>query len=187
MRALKTGFGILAAAALLYAMRVTTPNYDGRVAPIVEHGRLGGGYIEGRRFSARVDAVETARRLRFARAPSTIEERDTSGIWVVVRAQAMAAYEPTFIGSAELLTRDGRRYQQTARVPTVAPLFAGRELQPAVAEHGVFVFELPADALVGASLVLAANRIAPLDSALRFDLALTAAPAAREFVDLPRP
>ena len=179
--------GFVAAAALLLAMRMTTPNYDGRVAPIVEHGRIGGDYIVGRRFAARVDRVESARRIRFARTASAVEDRDSGGVWIIVHASAMAMQEPTMIGSAALLTRDGRRYAQTARLPATAPLLGARELQPAIADSGIFVFELPADAVAGAALVLAANRIAPLDSELRIDLGLATAPAPRDTFDLVRP
>ncbi|HSX60118.1 MAG TPA: hypothetical protein VLF18_07970 [Tahibacter sp.] len=179
--------GFIIAAALLLAMRMTTPNYDGRVAPIVERGRIGGDYAIGRRFAARAERVEAAQRIRVARLGATLEERDTSGVWIIVHASAMAMREPTTIGAASLRTRDGRRYAQTARLPSVAPLMSTRELQPAIADSGVFVFELPADAVAGATLVLAANRIDPLDSELQIDLGLTAAPAARDVYDLVRP
>lgn len=178
--------GAVLAAALLLAMRMTTPNYDGRVAPIVERGRIGGDYVTGRRFAARADRVETAQRVRFARA-SRVEERDSSGIWVIVHASAMAMQEPTSIGSAALITREGKRYAQTARLPSMAPLLGVRELQPGIADGGVFVFEVPADAVAGSTLALAANRIAPLDSELRIDLGLVVAPTPREFFDLVRP
>jgi hypothetical protein len=179
--------GFLTAAALLLAMRMTTPNYDVSVAPIVEHGRLGAGDVAGRRFAARAERVETARRVRFVRNVSTVEERDTSGVWVIVHVSAMATQEPVSIGSAALLTRDGRRYTQTTRLPTMPPLLGVRELQPGIRDSGVFVFELPADAVAGTTLLLAANRIAPLDSELRIDLGIRTAPMPGDTFDLVRP
>lgn len=179
--------GFALAAALLLAMRMTTPNYDGRVAPIAAHGRIGAGDVDGRRFSARAERVETAHRIRFARLASTIEERDSSGVWLIVHASAMATQEPVSIGSAVLLTRDGRRYVQTTRLPAAAPLLGVRELQPGIRDSGVFVFELPADAVAGTTLLLAANRIAPLDSEVRIDLRLDAAPTPAATFDLVRP
>lgn len=181
--------GIVAASALLLAMRESMPNYNARMAPIVERGTLGE-YVHGRRFAARVEAVQAARVLRFARsasAPESLEQRDSGGVWLIVRASAMATQEPTLIGSAAILTRDGRRYEQSGRLYNAPPTLAVRELQAGIASTGVLIFELPADALVGARLVLAANRIDPLDSELQIDLALATAPLPREFYDLVRP
>jgi hypothetical protein len=175
----------LAALALLLAMRESIPNYNGRMAPIVERGAPGE-YVAGRRFALRVDAVESARVIRFARTPSAIEQRDTSGVWLIVQASAMATHEPQLIGSAALLTRDGRRYVHSGRFPATPPLLGARELQPGVASSGVFVFELPADAVAGATLVAAANRIDLLDSELRIDLGLATAPSPRDHYDLVR-
>lgn len=174
--------------AMLLAMRESMPNYNARMAPIVERGAPGE-YVHGRRFAARVTAVETARMLRFARSgtPDSVEQRDSSGVWLIVQASAMAVQEPTLIGSAAILTRDGRRYEQSGRLYNAPPTLAARELQAGVASAGVLIFELPVDALAGARLALAANRIDPLDSELQIDLALAAPPLPREFYDLVRP
>lgn len=178
--------GLLVSAALLLAMRETMPTYDARVGPIVEHGKPGE-FVHGRRFAARVDAVATASRLRFARQGDTPEQRDSSGIWLIVQASAMAAHEPMLIGSAAVLTRDGRRYDSSGRLYTAPGQLTTRELQPGVASQGLLIFELPADAVAGASLVLAANRLDRLDSELQIALGLDQAPAPREFHDLVRP
>jgi hypothetical protein len=178
--------GLLISAALLLAMRETTPNYDARVGPVIERGKPGK-FVHGRRFAARVDAVATASRLRFTRAADTVEQRDSSGTWLIVQASAMAVREPSLIGSAAILTRDGRRYDTSGRLYTAPGQLTARELQPGVASQGLLIFELPADAVAGATLVLAANRLDRLDSELRIALGLTTAPAPREFYDLVRP
>lgn len=178
--------GVLIAAALLLAMRETTPNYDARVGPVIERGKPGE-FVHGRRFAARVDAVATASRLRCARQGDTPEQRDSSGIWLIVQASAMAAHEPTLIGSAAVMTRDGRRYDSSGRLYTAPGQLTTRELQPGVASQGLLIFELPADAVAGASLVLAANRLDRLDSELQIALGLDSAPTPREFYDLVRP
>lgn len=178
--------GLLVAAALLLAMRETTPNYDARVGPIVERGKPGE-FVHGRRFAARVDAVTTASRLRFARSGDAMEQRDSSGTWLIVQASAMAVREPLLIGSAAILTRDGRRYDSSGRLYTAPGQLTLRELQPGVSGQGLLIFELPADAVAGASLVLAANRLDRLDSELHISLGLDTAPAPREFYDLVRP
>lgn len=178
--------GLLVAAALLLGMRETTPNYDDRVGPVIERGKPGE-FVHGRRFAARVDSVTSASRLRFTRMADAVEQRDSSGIWLIVQASAMAVQEPTLIGSAAVLTRDGRRYDSSGRLYTAPGQLSTRELQPGVASQGLLVFELPADAVAGATLVLAANRLDRLDSELRIDLGLATAPAPREFYDLVRP
>lgn len=182
----RVAFGLLLAAALLLAMRETTPNYDARTGPIIERGKPGE-FVRGRRFAARVDAVVTASHLRFTRAGDAVEQRDSSGTWLIVQASAMAAREPSLIGSAAILTRDGRRYDSSGRLYAAPPQLTTRELQPGVASQGLLIFELPADAVAGASLVLAATRLDRLDSELQIALGLDTAPAPREFYDLVRP
>lgn len=178
--------GLLAAAALLLAMRETLPNYDARVGPIVERGSTGE-FVHGRRFAARVDAVTAATQLRVARTGDALEQRDTSGTWLIVQASAMALREPLVMGSAAILTRDGRRYDSTDRLYSAPGQLTARELQPGVASQGLLIFELPADAVAGSTLVLAANRLDRLDSELHIALGLDRTPRPREFYDLVRP
>ena len=116
-----------------------------------------------------------------------MEQRDSSGVWLIVQASAMAVQEPTLIGSAAILTRDGRRYDSSGRLYTAPAQLSTRELQPGVASQGLLIFELPAEAVAGATLALAANRLDRLDSELRIDLGLDQAPTPREFYDLVRP
>lgn len=179
------GWTVLALA-LLLAMRESTPNYDALVGPLVQRGRSGE-YLAGRRFEARVDAVHAARLIRYERRPDSVEQRDSSGVWLVVEASARATQVPVTLGNAQLLTRDGRRYAQSGRLPLSPPLLAARELQPGIESRGVLLFELPADALAGAVLALSENRLSRLDSELHIDLGLAVAPAPREFYDLVRP
>jgi hypothetical protein len=177
---------VLVSLALLLAMRESIPNYDGMTGPIVERGVLGE-WKQARRFAARADAVLTARAIRTEKTgvPESLSRHDTSGVWLVVDATAKAVDEPVSIGKAQILTRDGRRYARTERLGSTRQL-SGAELQPGIESRGVLVFELPADQVAGATLVLADSPIAILDSELRLDLRLAAAPAPREFYDLVR-
>ena len=179
---------VLLALAILYAMRATIPNYDGQMAPILVRGKAGE-FVASRRFSARVDGVETAREVRFARigARDDVDRRDTGGVWLIVRASAMATQTPLTINGADIVTRDGRRYQQSGRLYNAPQQLTSRELQPGVASEGVLLFELPADAVAGATLALTENRyLTMLDSELRIDLGLDKAPEPRDAYDLVR-
>lgn len=178
---------LLVSLALLLAMRESIPNYNGMTGPIIERGALGA-WTYARRFAARADAVTTARLVRYEKTGVTesLAQHDTSGVWLVVDVTAKAADEPLMLGKAQILTRDGRRYARTERLGGGARQLSGVELQPGIESRGAIVFELPADQIVGAQLVLADSPIAILDSELRIDLAITAAPTPRDVYDLVR-
>ena len=176
---------VVAALALLYAMRASIPNYDGMTGAIVERGAFGA-WAQGRRLAARADGATTARVVRYAKAGSTdaLAEHDTGGVWLVVDVTAKAVAEPVTIARAQIETRDGRRYARTERLG--ARQLSSVELQPGVEARGVLVFELPANAIAGARLVLADTPFSLLDSELSLDLALAAAPTPAAHYDLVR-
>lgn len=181
-------FYVLVALGLLYAMRASIPNYNGQMAPVLVRGKPGE-YVEGRRFSARVDGTETARVVRYPRigARDDVESRDTSGVWLAVRVSAMARQTPVTINGADIVTSDGRRYQQSGRLYNAPPQLTSRELQPDIASDGVLLFELPADALPGAALALTENRfLTMLDAEVRIDLRIDKTPTPRDSYDLVR-
>ena len=178
---------VLASLALLLAMRESIPNYNGMTGPIVERGAFGA-WVEARRFAARADSVTTARVIRYAKsgAPDTIAQHDTSGVWLIVDVTARSIDAPLMLAKAQIATRDGRRYARTERLNIGARQLSSIELQPGIESLGVFVFELPADQIAGAQLVLADAPFAILDAEVHIDLALKAAPQTQDFYDLVR-
>ena len=152
----------LSIGAILFMWR-TTPGFVRITAPFVTHGESGE-WVNTRTFGVRVDKAYLIRTLRHTRFGRT-EERTSSGVWVIVKVDAVAVHEASMIGAFALQTGDGRRYQHTGRVrlPHKVGLL-GRELQPEMPVAALLVFEVPEDAVAKLTLIAAEREIPHLTS-----------------------
>jgi hypothetical protein len=177
-RTIAHAVALLAAAAALWAMQRSTPNYT-RLLAAVETRAVVGEFARGRVLAVRVDGVDLAKTLEVDHLGK--REFGSSGVWLIVHASASATREPARIGAAAIETVDGRRYVQSGRPTMGTRLLSRIDLQPDVVERGDLVFELPAAALAGAHLVVSAAPfgLAPMDSVLRIPLGLDDADVAR--------
>jgi hypothetical protein len=172
-------FALLAAAVIVFMSR-TTPGYVEITAPFVIRG-ASGDWVNARTFGLRVEKshlVRTIRQKRFRR----IEERTTSGVWVIVRVDAVAIKHPTMLANLALLTRDGKRYRHSERVYLPAQIgLIGRDLQPEMPTPALLVFEVPEQAIQQLELAAAEGEFTTLDSEVRIPLTMPA--SIRESVD----
>jgi hypothetical protein len=173
------------ACGLLWAMQTTTPNYT-RLLGAIESRGASGELVRGRSLALRVDGIELAHALNVPR-PGGARVLDSGGIWLIVHASANAIEKPERIAAAAVEASDGTRYLQSDRPGFARGLLAAKDLQPDVPEQGDLVFELPADALAGADLLVSAKPfgLAPLDSVLRIHLDLDRDALKRRIASIP--
>jgi hypothetical protein len=161
--------GLLLAAGGLVLMSRTTPGFVDLTAPFVSRGEPGE-WVNTRTFGVRVDKpylVRTLRQKRFGR----VEERTTSGVWVIVKVEALAIRQPGMIGAFALETSDGKRYQHTERVNLSAQVgLLGRELQPEMPVPALLVFEVPESRIADLTLIAGERDIPHLTSEARIPL-----------------
>lgn len=175
---------LIAAVGGIVLMSRTTPGFVELTAPFVTRGEPGE-WVNTRTFGLRVDKphlVRTLRQQRFGRS----EERTTSGVWVIVKVDAVAIRHPGMIGAFALETRDGKRYQHTERVRLPAQVgLLGRELQPEMPVPALLVFEVPESQISDLTLVAGEREIPHLTSEARIPLRWSdPKPAIRDSVDL---
>lgn len=178
--------GWLVAVGAIVLMSRTTPGFVDLTAPFVSRGEQGE-WVNTRTFGLRVDKphlVRTLKQTRFGR----LEERTTSGVWVIVKVDAVAIREPGMIGAFALETRDGKRYQHTERVRLASQVgLLGRELQPEMPVPALLVFEVPESQISHLTLIAGEREIPHLTSEARIPLQWSDSnPAAliRDSVDL---
>ncbi|GAA3843024.1 hypothetical protein GCM10022226_77400 [Sphaerisporangium flaviroseum] len=133
-------------------------------APLTSHAAAGGVAVTGR-FSARLEKVVAARSLRLLTTSTdpetgrvTIKKSGrvgTQDVFIVVTIGATSPGDPTRLDDAWLRTADGVEYAATDRV---GPAFTlpHRPVQNGWWVDVVFVFEIPPEALAGASIVVSA-------------------------------
>jgi hypothetical protein len=178
--------GLLVAVCVIVFMSRTTPRWVDLTAPFVSRGESGE-WVNTRTFGLRVDKpylVRTLRQQRFGR----VEERTTSGVWVIVKVDAVAIREPGMIGAFALETRDGKRYQHTERVRLASQIgLLGRELQPEMPVPALLVFEVPENRIEALTLIAGEREIPHLTAEARIPLQWSDANPAgsiRDSVDL---
>lgn len=178
--------GLLLAAGAIVFMSRTTPGFVDLTAPFVSRGEPGE-WVNTRTFGLRVDKphlVRTLRQQRFGR----VEERTTSGVWVIVKVDAVAIRQPGMIGAFALETRDGKRYQHTERIRLSSQVgLLGRELQPEMPVPALLVFEVPESQVKDLTLIAGEREIPHLTSEARIPLRWSEpnpASAIRDSVDL---
>ncbi|MFI7617231.1 hypothetical protein ACIBP6_39015 [Nonomuraea terrae] len=104
--------------------------------------------VDARRFTVRVDSVVAAKSIE--NYSTTI---GTDHLFLVVNASATSSRKPYKLAQAVLLTADGKKFDATDRVDNAVTL-PNTWVQPDIWVSGRFVFEVPASALPGASVVI---------------------------------
>ncbi|WP_327087845.1 hypothetical protein OIE66_36850 [Nonomuraea sp. NBC_01738] len=135
----------LAGAAIAAQVYALTPNEID--APLTAAGSMGD-EVDAWRFSVKADSVTTAKAVQTDAKTVPAEQ-----FFLVVGLSATSAKEPTNIARPTLLTADGNSYTVTDKVDT-SRLITRPFVQPGFWIGGYAVFEVPADALEGARIVL---------------------------------
>ncbi|GAA4975250.1 hypothetical protein HD597_009414 [Nonomuraea thailandensis] len=104
--------------------------------------------VDARRFTARVDSFSVAKGIQDN--SSTI---GTDNLFLVIAVSAKSSLKPYHMREAVLVTADGKRFATTDRVDSSLTL-AHTWVQPDIWVSGRVVFEVPASALPGASVLL---------------------------------
>ncbi|TYB69922.1 hypothetical protein FXF51_07160 [Nonomuraea sp. PA05] len=104
--------------------------------------------VDARRFTARVDSFSVAKAIESS--SSTI---GTDNLFLIVMVSAKSSLKPYHLSEAVLLTADGKRFDNTDRVDN-SVLLSNTWVQPDIWVSGRYVFEVPASALPGASIVI---------------------------------
>ena len=103
------------------------------------------------RFSARLERVEFARSVRVDKQYGS-DEAPTDQIFLVAKVGATAPQRPVQL-HARLLTADGRRFDATERVSDTVALNT-KWVQPGWWRSGLYFFEVPPDAVAGATVIV---------------------------------
>lgn len=141
------GIGLAAAAVgaqhfvLDHSERTTPLTYTGTAGEAVDTGR----------FSARVLSVKAARSVEVPQSGSH-KKIESDHVFLLVETSATSTREPMKL-TADLLTADGKVYEKTDKVDTTWTL-EFKWIQPGWWASGVYVFEVPAEAIPGASIVV---------------------------------
>ncbi|MFI9556211.1 hypothetical protein [Nonomuraea endophytica] len=143
----------LALAAAAVGLQTLGLSADEMSMPLASAGDKGEEVGTGR-FTIRVDGVKTAKSIRVADKTAV-----TGNVFLVVETSATVPQEPLKIRPPELVADDGRRFDTTDKVDRSKTL-ANVWSQPGWWTSGVFVFDVPADALAGAK----ASFVAPTNA-----------------------
>lgn len=153
---------LVLAATLLVGMQRHTPGYAEITGPIPLKGELGEA-LTGRTFSVRADKVLLAERLRF-KAYGREVERGSGGVFAVVIARLDARQASVNVGSAIWRSAQGVRFIASQRVQGAPRLLGADRLEPGLPQRGLFIFEVPREAVAGATLLVASSRWPRLDT-----------------------
>ncbi|MBX6385757.1 MAG: DUF4352 domain-containing protein [Microbispora sp.] len=146
--------GIVLAAAAVYAQQNFAMSFEQRTSYLTYKGRIGE-TVETKRFTVKVLSVSAAHAVDTTNFSSKTVKVATSNLFLLVDVSATSAREPFRLSTLlppVLLTEDGRRYQPTDKVDESLTLF-NKWIQPGFWSSGVLVFEVPPDAVAGASFV----------------------------------
>lgn len=149
------------AGALLYWLQYSTPGYADLTGPIKAVG-LQADAVDSNSFSARIVAARSSPRLAFTRYGKKIE-RDTDGIWLVLKVEVLAERETMLLGAASIKGASGRLYRQSERASGITGEISAQSLQPGLPKSALIVFELPRSETTQMTLVLSRNRSPRLD------------------------
>lgn len=162
LRRIGTVIVTLALIALAAYLDTKILDQDALDAPITSHAGLGE-VAETGRFSARLEQVEFARSIELQNTRvngSTGEQEvtrstrlDTKHIFVIATVSATTPKEPTKVSVAGLSTPEDIFYVATDRVDIRFTL-GNTYIQPGFWVKGVFVFEVPPEAIAGSRVVL---------------------------------
>ncbi|UBU14179.1 hypothetical protein [Nonomuraea gerenzanensis] len=138
------GLVLVAGAVGLQALHMS----EGEAADALVYTGAKGEDVDARRFTARVDSFAVAKAIQDS--SSTI---GTDNLFLVVSVSAKSSLKPYHMREAVLVTADGKKFAATDRVDSTLTL-ANTWVQPDIWVSGRFVFEVPASALPGASVLL---------------------------------
>src|SRR5262245_41568262 len=152
---------LVVAVALCYAMMVSKPHYADLIAPIPVHAAMKD-TVTARTFGIHVDKVTFARALQ-AEHFGEPKLLTTGGVWAIVAVSLSATDTSTTVGEAVWRGPTGLAYRMTERVG-FGPGLPPHTVEPGLPKRGLFVFEIPPDQIVGATLLVLGRRFTPLDS-----------------------
>jgi hypothetical protein len=155
------------AVAVCYGMQRSKPHYAALIGPMPAYGQMRE-TVETRRFDVRVDQIVFVRRLKVDQFGKQ-KMLTSGGIWAIVSADFAARDRSTTIASAVWKGPTGLRYMPTERLP-FGPLLPPHLVDPGLPKRGLFVFEVPADQVEGATLLISSARYSALDSEARIML-----------------
>ncbi|MEU8192726.1 DUF4352 domain-containing protein [Microbispora amethystogenes] len=146
--------GVVLAAAAVYAQQNFAMPFEQRASFLTYKGRIGE-TVATKRFSVKVVSVTAARAVDTKDYSGKVTKVGTSHLFLLIDVTATSAREPMKLSKLSppvLLSEDGRRYLPTDKVDESLTLF-NRYIQPGFWTSGTLVFEVPKDAVPGASLV----------------------------------
>ncbi|MFI6293526.1 hypothetical protein ACIBEJ_18185 [Nonomuraea sp. NPDC050790] len=144
------GIALAAAAVWLQTVGLSAEEMNRPLASVGDKGEE----VATGRFSVRVDGVKTAKSVR-----AGDETAVTENVFLVVETSATVPQEPIKIRPPVLVAEDGRHFDTSDKVDRSKTL-ANPWTQPGWWSSGVFVFDVPADALRGAK----ASFVAPTNA-----------------------
>lgn len=167
MRGIGNLAAVCAAVAVCYGMQHSKPRYADLIAPMSTRGKMQE-VVETLRFDVRVDQVTFAKRLKVSEFGKE-KMLTSSGLWAIVLADLAAADKTTTIAGAVWQGPTGLRYMPSGRV-NLGPPLPPHLVDPGLPKKGLFVFEVPADQVSGATLLVSSARNSALDADARIAL-----------------
>jgi hypothetical protein len=167
---------LLAGFVLLVVLVKAQLPYDGKIAPVLQHGTLRQRAV-ARNFAVTVHGYRLAQSYTVANTqnfngPAQLTLQ-TPGVWMSVRVIAEVLDEPGYV-SARLLTRDGNYYAANgdSRPHLQGVNLGNMQLIPALPQDGAYFFELPPAQVPGAHIQFYRGLLTPpnMDSLLDVDL-----------------
>jgi len=181
-RARPVRWGLVAATllslALIVALRARQPSFDEKTAPMPVAGTIGQP-VQARTFSIKVKRVKLAHAYRVDGRSRGDPPREVAadGVWLSALVEAERSRSSGYVG-AQLRTRDGRRFRAA---PNGRPDLKGFNLTDTylatgLPAGGAYFFDVPAEALDGATLQFFDGNGAPaqLDHLVDVDVGLDA-------------
>ncbi|RJL30874.1 hypothetical protein [Bailinhaonella thermotolerans] len=143
--------GVLLAAAAAW---VQTLVYEPGEAtqPVMTDGGLNE-VISRADYSVKLEGIEAARSLKIVKKGLPADVVKTDSLFLIAKVAGMATKRPTKLGTAYLLTEDGKRYDTTDMLPAGVSLNT-RSVQVGWWFRGLYFFEVPKEALPGARIVV---------------------------------
>ncbi|RWK25945.1 MAG: hypothetical protein E5X49_06550 [Mesorhizobium sp.] len=167
MRKLANIVLLFAAVSLCYGLQVSKPRYGDLIGPIPARGNLGDTVV-GRGFEVRAETVEFARNLKVDRFGDR-KVLTTGGIWAVVTVEFAARAQSTTVAIASWRGRTGLTYDQTERLSFADGLLPVA-VEPGLPKKARLVFELRADEVSDATLLVSEKLMSALDSQAEISL-----------------
>jgi hypothetical protein len=169
--------------AALAAMRATTPAYVRITGPLDIDGAPSAAVHTGN-LVVEAGTPRLASTLRF-RANGKVETRDSGGMWLVIPVRSQAERMTARVQGAIWQTSDGRQYSASTRVAIAdAVLSPIKTIQPGLQRRDLLVFELPAGAPPGGTLLLSEDRYPRLTAQARIPYPATPLPPPATTLDL---